>query len=146
MSKEMKKRSQLIIHPKFQYTLLITNISIFFTTCLFVLAMTYFKYSSLKEVGKSVNLPDDHVTFKFLNYQYEHFFQYQLIGFIVAGLLSTFVTVWISHKLAGPIVRLKGYFEDLDEGKETPPLKFREGDYLTDLPPVINSVMDKNKK
>ena len=51
-------------------------------------------------------------------------------------------TVALTHRMAGPIVRLRGHIKSISEGAEVGPLKFRDGDFFTDVPDMFNQMMD----
>lgn len=59
-------------------------------------------------------------------------------------MLPVFVkdTVSLTHRMAGPIVRLRGHIRAISEGSDVAPLKFRDGDFFTDLPPMFNEMME----
>lgn len=73
---------------------------------------------------------------------------YSYIGLaLIAGvILSEIFILIISHKLAGPLVRLRNHFEEIGKTGEPKPLSFREGDFFSDLPPVINNALKEIDK
>ncbi len=54
-------------------------------------------------------------------------------------------TISLTHRMAGPIVRLRSHVRSLAAGEEVPPLKFRDGDFFTDLPPLFNEMVETLK-
>lgn len=52
-------------------------------------------------------------------------------------------TISLTHRMAGPIVRLRGHIRALSEGSEAGPLKFRDGDFFGDLPDMFNDMVAK---
>ena len=52
-------------------------------------------------------------------------------------------TISLTHRMAGPIVRLRGHIRAIADGKDVAPLKFRDGDFFSDGPPMFNEMMDK---
>ena len=58
-------------------------------------------------------------------------------------LLSTVCFLFLSHRLAGPVVRLKGYFAGIANGQPVKPVNFRKGDFFSDLPPQINGALQR---
>ncbi len=66
---------------------------------------------------------------------------------LVAVPFSLFITFWwayhVSHKFAGPLCR---FYRELDEriaGKTKAHIKFRKGDYLSELADKVNALLDK---
>ena len=45
-----------------------------------------------------------------------------------------------THRFAGPVLRLRRELRDLADGKQSPTLKFRDGDYWKDLAVEFNRV------
>ena len=56
-------------------------------------------------------------------------FVFLAIAVILAGLIS----LVLSHRIAGPIFRLKLLVDELAEGKDVPPIKFRNSDEFKEL-------------
>lgn len=52
-------------------------------------------------------------------------------------------TISLTHKMAGPIVRLRGHIRSISEGEDVAPLKFRDGDFFDDLPEMFNRMMER---
>lgn len=48
------------------------------------------------------------------------------------------ITIFISHKIAGPMYKLKTYLTNIKNGGEISPLYFRKGDYFADLADDVN--------
>jgi len=51
----------------------------------------------------------------------------------IAVTLSGFISLVFSHRIAGPIFRLKLLMDELAEGKDIPPVKFRNSDEFKEL-------------
>lgn len=62
---------------------------------------------------------------------------------ITAALIPAFVwdTLKLSHRFAGPILRLRGALIDLKEGRSVKPLKFRDSDFWQEMALNFNEVM-----
>ena len=55
---------------------------------------------------------------------------------------STLFTLYLSHRMAGPMVKLRAYFRAMREGTDPlPELTFRDYDFLSDIPPLINDAI-----
>ena len=55
-------------------------------------------------------------------------------------------TVALTHRMAGPIVRLRGHIRSVAEGEEVGPLKFRDGDFFDDVPALFNEMVAALKR
>lgn len=64
-----------------------------------------------------------------------------LIEFAFIGIV--FVTcIFVSHKIAGPIYKLKKYLTEVREGGANYPLSFRKGDNFSDLAVDVNDTIE----
>jgi hypothetical protein len=138
---------KLLIYPRFQVTLLTLNMTIILVGFILIGYQNIRLFSHLKEMGTASNLPPDHAYFKFIDYQTHTMLTYAAVIFAVVIVLSTLASLWLSHKVAGPIVRMKGFFKSLAESEspQASELKFRKGDFFSDLPELVNEAL-KNKR
>lgn len=143
---QKKFRKNWIIYPAFQLRLILANLLVM----LVVLGCTFFaikkSYQNLHTEGISAQLAADHPYFGFVNYQSDMVFSYLGIAFFVAFILSTIVSIYVSHKVAGPIVRLRGHFKRIADGDSVEKVAFRKGDFFSDLPEEINKALEKIQK
>jgi hypothetical protein len=67
---------------------------------------------------------------------------------LVVGVLATGITtLLLSHKMAGPMIRLRNYFGQISKDGDFPEtLNFRNGDFFQDLPPMINQAFAALKR
>lgn len=136
-------RTRLLVYPKFQLGLIALNLLVM--SCTFI-AIAYFvdhSYAQLRAEGLAANLPSTHAYFKFIDYQAEMVFTYVAIALSGGFLVTAGLTLILSHKLAGPILRLHEHFKSIAQGQRpVPAVFFRKGDFFRDLPPLINKAMD----
>ncbi len=143
-------RRKILIYPKFQLSLVAVNI----VTMLAVLGAIEFQI--LASAGEIQNLNGTPFSPKFF---YNRVIEYQMsvlysglgLYLLIAFVLSCGITLIISHRLAGPLVRMHKYFKNMeDSGKVEQPLKFRDGDFFQELPETINkglnSLQSSNNK
>ncbi len=62
-----------------------------------------------------------------------------LVQLAVFSLLIFLVSLFWTHKIAGPLYRLRLTFERLADGDWTPMAKVRDGDQLQGIPPILNA-------
>lgn len=63
-----------------------------------------------------------------------------LIEFAFIGMVFV-AAIFISHKIAGPIYKLKNYLADVRDGGGNYPLSFRKGDNFIDLAEDVNKTI-----
>jgi hypothetical protein len=59
-----------------------------------------------------------------------------LVGLFVGG-------IYLSHKVAGPLYRLRTSIEAMEAEGALKPIKFRDGDYFQEIPILFNRMVEK---
>ncbi|MGZ3689522.1 MAG: hypothetical protein ACXWP5_15355 [Bdellovibrionota bacterium] len=136
-------RKNLLIYPKFQLRLILANFVILALTMIFVGVQAARSFSALHEMGIQAGLKPEDSYFRLLSFQSVNLYSYLGVAFVAGIALSSLLTLVLSHRLAGPIVRLRAYFTTIagPESKMVFPLQFRKGDFFSELPPVINHAL-----
>lgn len=98
--------------------------------------------------GQLSELPETHPYFVFLKSFQDQFLV--MFGFaVLASFVVCFVIgVLVSHKVAGPLVKIRNYFERVAAGQEDEKeISFREGDFFQDLAKAYNKKFNsKNRR
>ena len=68
------------------------------------------------------------------------------VTFILVGLATIIVTLFVSHKIAGPLYRLKKAMQELGEGNLSAEVKLRDSDALKDIAEAFNHMAKKVKE
>ena len=134
--------SKILIYPHFQVKLIIANLLLIFGIILAVGIQVHSTFNHLKEMGNEVGLAQSHPYFEFVSYQSNLINNGLLVVFIISAIISTVIIFYLSHRVAGPIVRLIRFFKDLRSTGEIQPLKFRKNDYFTELTSEVNTALD----
>jgi TRAP-type C4-dicarboxylate transport system permease small subunit len=130
-----------LIYPKFQLTLIVLNLSVL------ILALFIFwicAQQMIQNLRPSAALSGIEIEFfrRYLDYQGTQFKRIILMATGVATLSSTIATLVISHRMAGPFVRLKKHLTAIISGERPiPPLSFRDDDYFQELPKLVNDAV-----
>ncbi len=138
-----RKLSNILISPKFQLKLLSYFIVLFLisTACLY--STTFIFFYRLKEKALNVGIPNGHIFFRFLGNQ-QHDLDTLFIGLAVVNFfLLIGVGFIISHRIAGPIYKLKKQLGQVSENSDD--FKLRETDFFQELEPLVNALKDKIK-
>lgn len=71
--------------------------------------------------------------------------QYGVILIVVVCVLPAFAydSLKLSHRFAGPIVSLRATLHQLAEGQSARRLKFRDGDFWSDLADEVNAIAER---
>jgi hypothetical protein len=65
--------------------------------------------------------------------------------FVVQIIITTLVFIvfiFLTHKIAGPMFKLKNHLASIREGNPITPLTFRNGDYFTDVAEEVSLFLD----
>ena len=65
------------------------------------------------------------------------------LGFIGIAFIAN---IFLTHKVAGPIFKLKKFFQAIADGEDNGKLKFRDGDYFEDLAVAYNDAISALKE
>lgn len=142
----VRKKKNLLIYPRFQLALLATNALAMLVAFGLAGFQVLRSYSKLRGLGDSIHLTQGHPYFKFVELQSETVITYLAAGAAMAFLFSLALTLLVSHRLAGPLVRLKSHLRRITESGEVTPIQFRKRDYFEDLPPLVNGAFEKVKR
>jgi hypothetical protein len=141
--RNFKRRWRLIIYPRFQFTLVALNLGLITAIFLIFMAQQGRAYHHLLEMGAAAQLAPEHPFFKLIEYQTRDLWFNMSLAYGGAILVSSLVTLQLSNKLAGPIVRLKGFFTRIgDSGRVGERLDFRKNDFFSELPAEIRRALD----
>jgi hypothetical protein len=141
----MKTRTKFLIYPKFQLPLIFWNILIFFGVTVVQLFVSHKAFTNFKELGETAGFDANHPYFAFIKRYEAEFMQYALIGAGVGLVCFILANLILSHKISGPICRLKSYFSGLEKTNR-PTLSFRKNDFFSELPAAINSALERLSK
>jgi hypothetical protein len=143
MKRRERRRSGLLVYPKLQIKLIALQAGIMSL----LLAGTLFKidllfHQLLTEAGRR-GIPIDDPYFLLLRGNYESTNQVISIAFAGVTFGLFLMSLWLTHRIAGPIRRLQSYFAQLSENPHAPPppLHFRKGDFFEDLPQRIETTI-----
>lgn len=132
-------RKSKLIDKKFQISFIAyATLIVIVTAIVFLVASSYF-FSELISLGVQNGLNKNDPYFKFIEFQKS---KYLFISFISILGIASFVGLWaygISHKIAGPIHRLKNDLNRKINGEDVN-FSFRENDYFSEIPELMNKL------
>jgi hypothetical protein len=133
----------LFINPKFQLKLLGYFVALFFLTTISLYSTTFLFFYRMKEKALNVGIPDGHIFFKFLGNQ-KHDLDALFVGLAAFNfLLLIGVGFIISHRIAGPIFKLKKQLGQ--SGSDSEDFKLRQTDFFQELEPLVKALKEKTK-
>jgi hypothetical protein len=137
-----RKSWNYLIYPRFQLTIIAVNTIVTLAIFIAVWIQASRAFGKLEEMGQAIKLAPDHPYFQFIDFQSRHMYANLSVAFAIGLVISGIVTLLLSHRLAGPIIRTRGYFREITaNGKIEYKLKFRDGDFFSDLPAIVNEAL-----
>lgn len=113
------KRKFIFIHPDFQYKcILYVNI-----LCLAIyLNLLVFLTVSMEGI------------------RFWEIFSITIIYHCVLHILTTLIVIFKTHKIVGPIIRVKNYLKDFNKGFQVTTPKFRKRDFFKEFSPILEKM------
>jgi hypothetical protein len=133
-----EKRKNLLINPAFQLRFIawmsavaLVVVMVFYTAHLY-----FFRTYLLR--AKNVGLPANHIFFTFLSEQYRDMNWILLVTSIGVVLLVSTLGLVISHRIAGPLDRLRNHMTAKEDEIDLSEFQFRSADYFRELGEAYN--------
>jgi hypothetical protein len=136
-------RSRILIYPKFQLWLLGIQCLFFLAVVIPVLFSVERSFERMSSLAMRSGLSSSHPFYQFIALEKSLIVESLWLPLASVALLSLFAIVWVSDRLAGPIVRLKRDFTEMKESGEFREIHFRKGDFFPELPEILNSALEE---
>ncbi len=130
-----------LVYPKFQLLLIGINLILLL---IFVVALYFVigkAFQEMVSVGEAAQIPPEHIYYQFLDLQQQKIWHYVLIAASFIFFFGGLMTLFVSHRIVGPMIRLKRFFLDIEQKGSFYPLKFRKYDFFSDIPEIINRAL-----
>jgi len=139
MSRENRSFKNYLIYPSFQWRLVMMMMALSLISALSLLIFQYFAFRSLNEIGLEYGLPENHPFYLFLK-QFQESFYIVLGSSLGVSVVFSFVFGFlISHKVAGPLVKMRRIFNEVADRKVPDGcIYFRQGDFFQDVADAYN--------
>lgn len=144
----MNKRlfKNYILDKKFQGKLIL----FFFLVNILTIASLYFAsfrfFVGFVHKGVEVGIPKGHIFYQFIDTLKSDMDLLFLQGAIFSTFLVTLGGLMISHKMAGPLYRLKKEFKQMNQQGELHKITFRKNDAMEDFQKDLSELCDKVNK
>ena len=135
------KRTHYIVDKNIQYRYV--GLLLFYTVIFFILATLTVYFGGWRQlIEKMSNVYPQARLVEIFNNIYLRL----LIGFFLLSIIAVISAVLVSHKIAGPLVRIKRALAGMIAGDYDFSVKLRKGDQLQDVADQINTLAEKLKK
>ncbi len=137
-STPQERRKTLLIHPSFQLRFISWMAALGVLVILLMRISHSWFFYRLKLQAVYAGVPQGHVFYQFIAERQAEMTWIELGCFAGVVCLSTVFGLILSHRIAGPLFRLRSHFEKVAETGLPEPLHFREDDFFRDLPDAYN--------
>ena len=141
--KPKNNRKVILINPAFQLKVVGYFIALaMFNVAIFYASIHYF-FWNLKNTALKVGLPPKHVFYLFVDEQ-STIMGLIFLAVAVFTIAFLFITgLYISHRIAGPLYRLKKHLDTCSSNKKLDEVHFRKGDFFPEVQNSFNQLVDK---
>jgi hypothetical protein len=140
------KRKVFLINPPFQLAFMAWMVGISFAVIAVFYGANWYFFEKFWEQGVALGLPADHVFFEFLRDQRREMFWIFMATSSVVFATVCSIGLILSHRVAGPLYRLKKHILMVADGETTDDVKFRKGDHFLEVASAYNLQMERHRK
>tara|TARA_R110002049_G_C8883689_1_gene540156 strand:+ start:111 stop:548 length:438 start_codon:yes stop_codon:yes gene_type:complete len=140
--KEKYSRKILLVNPKFQFSFMKHSILMTVAALATFYLFKVYMFWELKDIALSTGISPDHDFISLIdnrNYVIDMSF---VVLAIVVGFLMTGWALWVSHKVAGPIHRIRNEIKKIIDGQPLQRINVRDHDYFHDLKDSVNLLIE----
>lgn len=144
--KTFKLRTNYLISPKVQLTMIIIPI-VMYSVCFIVsLVFLSFYFKDALSSFEAAGITPTHPIYQYMGLQKSKIFSVMGLSLLVGFILNTIVLTWVTHKIVGPIYRMRKAMESLLAGEELSPIKLRRGDFFTENAELLEEIRKRGLK
>ena len=139
-------RKQYLINTKVQLTMIAIPL-IIYSLCLeisLIFLSTFYQESFAK--FHAIGIEVGHPIYDYLRLQKSRIFNLIETSILVGFILNTLITIWITHKIVGPVYRLKKSMEGMLSSQDIPPIKLRKGDFFVEEADLLEQIRKRGLK
>ena len=135
-------RKKWLINRPFQLKVIVFGFSIGATGILSTFLALKFFFAKCHAALLQAGLPSDHPGFAFLSSQQRYMGLVFLILLFFNCVISILAGLYLSHRVAGPLHRMKQHFLAAASGKVPTRLHFRKHDFFQEVADAYNSELE----
>ena len=146
MSKNDRKLSNFLLTPKFQLKLTYYYIGVGVLLIVGTAGSVFYKMTLVRNIMNNSVATDFTAQSRISEHMF-HIAQISLVGFVAFAIASFIFALMVSHRIAGPVVAITAYVEELRKGNFDYGRNLRPGDELTIIMDALHDLKEslKNK-
>lgn len=139
-----RKLKNYLIYPQFQWKLIFLFMGVSLVAPVLLLTFQLFLFHRQLNDAYVASLPDSHPYLVFLNLFQEQSILVFMIALSISFVISFVLGVLISHRVAGPLVKLKKHFENVGQDSlNDTTVQFRNNDFFKEVAAAYNLRFEK---
>ena len=144
--KKQKIRTQYLIAPKIQLTMI--AIPIITHLICFIIALIFLSlyYQDILHVFKEVGINPEHPIYQYISIQKTKVVYIFALTLFVGFLINTIILTWVTHKIVGPIYNFRKSMEGLISDQDIRPVKLRKGDFFIEEAELLEKIRERGLK
>ncbi len=132
------RRKKFLLDKSFQLTVIGYFLIVAFITAAIHFAFVQLMFKGFLSEGIRLGLPEGHAYFSFIKMQQGEFIWYSLISTGLLTIVLSLMGLFLSHRIVGPIYKMRKYMKKEAGSSERPPLEFRKRDFFIGLAADFN--------
>lgn len=144
MNQTIKPRLKFFVNRKFQLQFIALVFAPIILSAVIMYASKEFMYREKVAFGQQLGLPADHGYYELLKYHENIESQVILFSFFASALIFLAWSLFISHRIAGPIYRVTETLKNAKPNEGLKPVHFRPSDFFQEMPQALNEFLEKN--
>ncbi len=101
---------------------------------------------SIRKVAETAQLSPQNALYGFLDSQWNAMVTQLILGGGASVLICGALMLYVSHRMAGPIYRLRRTLTDIADTGQVSEFNFRKGDFIEDLGPLLKRAFEQAAK
>jgi hypothetical protein len=134
-------RAGYVVNPGFQYRVLLAANVLGLALAGGLFALSRFFAGRVLAEAASLHLAADHPFIVFLQRRDASLLTLCLVGGVFILCIFNVLGLFASHRIAGPLHRLRKHLDAAGEGATSADVRFRDGDYFPELAKACNRLM-----
>jgi methyl-accepting chemotaxis protein len=134
-------RRKYLVDPRFQLSLVLGANVLALISLSLILTLNAYTQAHLQNYVFELGLPPDHRFSQVLAQREADYARMCLWIGIGLFAIFNFAAIFLSHRIAGPLHRLRRHLEDVADGGEPAEVHFRKGDLYQPLAVACNKLM-----
>ncbi|HEX4925667.1 MAG TPA: hypothetical protein VFV50_16345 [Bdellovibrionales bacterium] len=140
-----RKPKSLLINPRFQLALISKVVIVGLLNVTFLVLAIEHSFQHFRAEGLKMNFPENSFYFSLLEKERLTLFMWIGLAALVNFAILFIGGLLVSHRIAGPLHRLKSHAREVAAGKTLKNVVFRKNDYFLEIADAFNVLLESHR-